>query len=132
MPDGSHYDLWPIQMSTGRLAKAAGIHFVNITVKSGVQAFGPDWEPLMRHKRGQCSDEEYTELYLKKMEESMVEFPKTWLHLLFYNKMAFGCYCGAGKFCHRHLFIKLVKDFIETHGGTVTVHEELTKENLPA
>lgn len=132
MESSTHYDLWTIQMSSYRLAQVRGIHFVNITVKSGVKHFGPDWETLMRHKRGQCGHDEYTEIYLARMKQSRIDNPKTWARLLLYNKMAFGCYCAAGAFCHRRAFIQDVKEYIENQGGTVTIHGELTKETLPA
>lgn len=131
MDAGSHYHLWTIQMSSYRLAKIRDIHFVNITVKSGVVHFGPDWETLMRKKRGQCSDEEYVCIYLEKMKLSRLNHRKTWLRLLLYNRMAFGCYCKAGDFCHRLTFVQEAKDFIESEGGTVTLHGELTNETLP-
>jgi len=128
MSADTHYDLWTLQMSSWRLADAKGIKAINITVKSGIQAFAPDWETLMRYKRGQCPDEEYTEIYHAKMKQSQIDNPKYWRRLLHYNKMAYMCYCAKGKYCHRKLMIQLAKEFIESNGGTVTIHGELEKE----
>jgi hypothetical protein len=128
MSADTHYDLWTLQMSNWRYADHQEIKAINITVKSGVTAFAPDWETLMRYKRGQCPDEEYTEIYLTKMKKSQEDNPRHWDRLLHYNKMAYMCYCPEGKYCHRKLFVELAKEFIESKGGTVTIHGELQKK----
>jgi len=119
-------ELWTIQMAQWRLAKDLDVKFLDITAKSGLLPFAPEFSNVMAYKRGELTEKHYTDLYLAKMATSLVEFPRYWKRLEFYPRIAFACYCKAGVFCHRHLFLKLVKELLEAAGHEVIVRGELT------
>lgn len=101
--------VWTIQMSKWRLARDKDIYFLDITAKSGMLAFAPKFSDVMAYKRGELSEEEYTRIYLERMEESKRLFPLKWSSLAKRPQIAFACYCKAGVFCHRHLFVDIVE-----------------------
>lgn len=122
------YRLWTVQMSQWRVAKERGIAFLDITAKSGVAAFAPDFGDVMRYKRGELSEEEYTKIYLERMTRSKIVCPRFWQSLDRRPEIAFACYCKKGVFCHRHLFIKLVQENLEQQGYVVILEGELVNE----
>lgn len=101
--------VWTTQIAKWRVAKANDIFFLDTTAKSGVLAFAPDFGDVMRYKRGEMSEEEYTRIYLERMEKSKERFPVKWQCLVKRPRIAFACYCPKGKFCHRHLFLDVVE-----------------------
>lgn len=127
MADPLVYHIWTIQMSKWRVAKERGIAFLDITAKSGIAAFAPDFNDIMKYKRGELSEEEYTEIYLKRMERSKVACPRFWKSLNRRYEVALACYCKAGVFCHRHLFKDLMQKELEQQGFTVIQEGELTE-----
>lgn len=118
-------EIWTLQMSRHRLAVAAGIKPLNITVKSGIQAFAPSWKALMAYKNKELTPDEYTVIYTEKMRQSKIDNPRYWYHLNHYPKVALMCYCADGDYCHRHLFAEEMKENLETRGYTVILHGEL-------
>jgi hypothetical protein len=113
-----NFFLWTIQIPQWKRHKTAGIKLIDITVKSGDQAFAPHGFDLRQYKAGQMSDAEYTERYMDKMMESMQEHRSHWDHLSAYPYAVYGCYCAKDAFCHRHLFKKLAKAHLEGMGWT--------------
>lgn len=124
--------LYTIQVPQWRIADAIGVKFIDITAKSGIQAFAPDIENVFAYKNGLIPEEEYTRLYQDRMSLSREKNKKYWDNLLKYDAMAFGCYCTPGKFCHRHLFIEMAKEYIERQDVNVVMGGELTKEMVEA
>jgi hypothetical protein len=92
--------------------KFKGLHgdilLVDTTVKSGVKAFAPTWPMVMAHKAGIYSDLTYEVLYRRRMRLSQELVPKAWDKLMALQDVAIGCYCTPGKFCHRHILVKIV------------------------
>lgn len=82
---------------------------LNITVKSGDKTFAPEWDMVMGHKRGDLSDEEYTNKYVELMKKSLKENPEKWKNLMNKEKVVLTCYCKEGKFCHRILLAKMLE-----------------------
>lgn len=121
-------EIWTVQLARWRLVRQLGLALLDITVKSGVKAFAPDWEFLMAYKRGEIDQAEYTRLYLERMEESKRRFPKTWEGLATHPKVALACYCQAGAFCHRLLFRDLMEQHLKDQGLDVTLQGELTPD----
>jgi hypothetical protein len=76
---------------------------MDITVKSGNIAFAPTWDMVMRYKNGTMSEQEYTVLYLKILDNSYVQNKSEWDKLLAMESVIFVCFCPKNKFCHRHL-----------------------------
>lgn len=122
------YTLFTIQMAKWRLAQAIGVKFLDITAKSGIQAFAPDYKAVIAYKEGKLSEEEYTIRYKEKMYLSREEHKKFWKQLLKYPQIAFACYCPAGEFCHRHLFVEMVKDYLEQQDIVVKLGGEITDQ----
>lgn len=124
------YHLWTIQIAKWRLAQFRGVKFLNIAAKGGVLPFAPDMSNVMRYKRGEMTEDEYTACYLSKMAMSCETYPAYWERLLFYRAVAFGCYCPPGKYCHRLLFVDLAKQYLEARGHRVILHGEMTNEPI--
>lgn len=118
-------EIFTVQMGQWRLAKEQGIKFLDITAKSGVACFAPHFTNVMKYKRGEMGEVEYTELYLKKMEVSRVAYPRHWDTLAVYPRLAVACYCKPGVFCHRHLFVKLAETHLIGKGFEVNQMGEL-------
>ena len=116
-------------MSQWREAKKRNVYFLDITAKSGLLAFAPEFANVMRYKRGELSEEEYTQLYLERMAVSKRKFPLRWSSLGARPEIALACYCKAGVFCHRHLFAKLMTDHLTEQGIEVIHHGELHGTN---
>ena len=108
-----------------RLAKT-GVPLVDTTVKTGEQRLAPSWDMVLGIKRGTVSEEEYTRLYYARLDHWWFQDPLFWDELLTHPVLAFGCYCRAGTFCHRHLLVEFLKRV--TH---VEYRGELTGEHDP-
>lgn len=115
------YKLWTISLSQWRIAKERGILLVDITAKSGVKSFAPDFNVVMQYKRGEVTEEEYTSIYLERMKKSLALYPDKWEMLKIHPEVAFACYCRAGVFCHRHLFITLAGKYLLDSNPTTDV-----------
>jgi hypothetical protein len=122
------YHIWTVQMSKWRLVKERGIAFLDITAKSGIAAFAPDFNDVMRYKRGELFEGEYTKIYLERMARSKIVCPRYWRSLNRRPEIALACYCKAGVFCHRHLFKKLMQEELEQQGFTVIQEGEIENE----
>lgn len=118
--------LWTIQLGKWRLAVAKDIPVLNVTAGSGIQAFAPDVELVMLYKRGQISPQDYEQAYRNRMAESKLRFPGTWELLLDKPKLAVACYCKAGDFCHRHIFVKLMTGYLAEQGKDAHYEGELS------
>lgn len=96
-----------------------------------MSAFAPDFENVKAYKEGRLNEQSYTELYEDKMVESRDMHRAVWDRLSAYSHAAYACYCPAGVFCHRHLFIHHAKAHLESMGWRVKLMGEITKDNLP-
>ena len=122
------FHLWTVQMAQWRLCKKEGIFLLDTTAKSGEQAFAPEYGAVIAYKNGALSENDYTKAYLEKMALSLEMRPDKWRKLLLQPKVAIACYCRAGVFCHRHLFLDLMEGYLQAHNQHVTVHGELTPQ----
>lgn len=96
------YQIWTARIHQHRKVRAAGIHFFDITVKSGDRDFAPTWDNLMEYKRGNMDMEEYTLRYLGKIQNLS---ESVWEKIKEHKRVAYACYCAPGQFCHRHIFV---------------------------
>ena len=121
--------LYTIQMGQWRVADKLGVKLIDITMKSGIQPFAPEARFVHAYKNGEMTEEEYTLQYNLKMANSRVNNKKYWDHLvsmaLARRQLAFACYCRAGEFCHRRLFIKMVSEYLEKNEVDCTIVGEL-------
>ncbi len=103
---------YTISLSKHRVAKGKGIPLVDITVKSGIKEFAPDWDFLMEYKKSNQDAEAqaiYTEKYYAKLNRVWREKPQLFLSLFekYPDEVAYACYCPEHAcFCHRFLFVK--------------------------
>ena len=112
---------YTIAIPQWRKAKALGIELMDITVKSGDQRFAPFDDVLWAYKRGQVTDEDYTTIYQGKLQSLLRSDPSAIEALLDpeageTESRAVACYCTAGKFCHRHIWIDFMRDVAEDNG----------------
>jgi uncharacterized protein YeaO (DUF488 family) len=82
---------------------------LDITVKSGDQAFSPTWEMLLKIKGGEMSREEYKKQFVQLMRQSKKDYPEKWRALIERERVVLVCYCPAGVFCHRVLLAKMLE-----------------------
>ena len=122
--------IWTICLSNWRLCEPAKIQLIDITVKSGIEVFAPHRHDLYEYKNGRMTEDEYTSRYQEKMFYSRSEHKTIWDGLSVIPRAAFACYCGVGKYCHRHLFAPLAKEHLESMGWGVELRGEITKETL--
>lgn len=107
------------------------IKLIDTTAKSGVFAFAPDWENVKAYKEGRLNEQSYTELYEDKMVESRDMHRAVWDRLSVYPYAAYACYCPAGVFCHRHLFVQHAASHLQSMGWRVRLMGEITKTSFP-
>lgn len=122
--------LYTVQIAQWRLCKELGIPLLDTTFKSGQPCFAPEQSWVMSYKRGELSEEAYTKLYTQKMRHSFREFHDRWEELKKYDTVAIACYCAAGCFCHRHLFLEMVRKYLELDGIGVTLGGEITQDTV--
>lgn len=120
--------IWTIQMGSWRLAKQREIKFLDITAKSGIQEFAPEMSNVLKYKAGELTEQRYTELYREKMLASQSNRPGWWDRIGKLDEVVFACYCKPNTFCHRHLFVELVTEYLKRHDIAVELMGELTKE----
>ena len=92
---------------------------LNITVKSGVQAFAPSWDMVMGYKKGLLSEKQYEKLYLERMRRSYVANRAIWNEILKRDRVVFVCFCRKGEFCHRVLLAKIFEKLGAEYGGEI-------------
>jgi len=120
--------VWTIQMGQWRKAVDKDIPLLNITIKSGEAIFAPDWDFLMAYKDSDKTLEDeriYTRAYAAKINRKLKEFPKKFLDIFDNDEIALACYCPEGKFCHRHLFVKVLQQLGKQLGREVTYMGEI-------
>ena len=130
--------VYTYQIANWRHANRIGVKALDTTVKSGEALLAPTWNMVLGHKAGTVTDEEYEALYMQMLEERYEHHPEFFEWLTAHEEIALGCYCAPGKFCHRHLIVKFLKqitDVIEL--GEITSktgkpNERLQTENHPA
>ena len=123
--DDGAIHIWTVQVPRHRMVRRMGIHFLDITAKSGVQAFAPEFRQVMRYKNGEINELEYTRLYDDRMEYSLVNYPEMWAKLKEHRKVALACYCAPNTFCHRRLFSTMMKNYLQGQGLQVVEEGEL-------
>lgn len=104
-------EIYTYQLAQWRKVKELGVFYMDTTIKSGDWMLAPTWELLNAYRHFGLTDDEYTVAYNKLLEERLIEFPEYFNDLFNIEVLAVGCYCRAGKFCHRHLLVK----FLEKH-----------------
>ena len=100
----------------------AGPDRLDITVKGQDplgKHFAPTWNIVMGHKRGELSDEEYTEIYHGLMVASYRNHRDAWEELLKRERIVLVCFCRPGKFCHRYLLASYLEKLGAEYKGEI-------------
>lgn len=126
----SALEVYTIQMSQWRQAKALDVELLDITVKSGDKRLAPTWGALLSYKDGSISEEDYTDRYVRLMNNSYKTHPALWESLLSKRKVALACYCRAGGFCHRYILTKLIESLAKQHDVAMTYMGEITASGV--
>ena len=105
--------IYTYQLAKWRSIKRKRVPMLDTTIKSGEELLAPTWGMVIGHKKGVLSDEQYEELYFELLAERYVAFPDFFEWLVSRDVIALGCYCPAGKFCHRLLIVKFLKEITE-------------------
>ena len=112
-------------MGKWRLAKSRNIEVIDITAKSGIAAFAPDFALVMQYKQNLITEAAYTEAYTLRMRESLKSNSAVWASLLNPTEKAFACYCPADCFCHRLLFATMYRRYALSKGVSTVYRGEL-------
>lgn len=108
-----------VQMAQWRKVIAMDLTVTDVTVKSGIKEFAPDWDFLTEYKSSPMGPEDearYTEKFLAKMNRIHNESPETWTRYLTETvPLVLACYCKAGCFCHRHLLVECFRKLCAAH-----------------
>lgn len=91
------------------------IPYYDTTVKSGMWQLAPTWEMVMGVKSKSITPEQYETQYMALLEWRYDTYPEFFDWLIAHEQIAFGCYCPAGTFCHRHLIIKFLSQITEVN-----------------
>jgi len=118
--------VYTYQLAHWRRLQKGPVPLVDTTVKTGDPRLAPSWAMVRGIKDGTWSEEEYTRAYNQLLDYWHVQDPLFWEELLCRPVVAFGCYCPAGTFCHRHLLVDFLRRLTD-----VDYRGELT-EPLPA
>lgn len=116
--------VYTCQMSKWREAARLGIHFLDITVKSGDSPFAPTWDFLMEYKKD-LDEDKYIKKFTILMRKSYAGNKSRWLEVCNMEAVVLACYCKAGKFCHRHLVVDMLEKVCNNEGIDFERGEEL-------
>lgn len=119
-------ELYTLQNARYRKAEGVNAVFIDTTVKSGKGAFAPTWDMVLGYKNGTISEEEYTRMYKDRMRSSYYSNNEEWLSLLKSDRIAIGCYCPAGNFCHRLILKDILDKLCILKGIPFVYNGELT------
>lgn len=104
---------------TAQIGKYKGPDAVDITVKSGVQAFAPTWHMVMGIKTGTMDWEKYSARYRSLMAKSLEDHPTAWDTILNSGTTTLMCYCRDGQDCHRYLLADILREVGKERGVKV-------------
>ena len=102
-------NVYTIQVCRWKLCQSKNICFIDTTVKTGYKELAPTWDMAMSYKKGELSEDKYTELYLDILKTSYQNNPSFWADLLNSDVVALGCYCKPDNFCHRLILTDFLK-----------------------
>lgn len=120
--------VWTIQIAQWREADRLGIPFLDTTFKSGDPVFAPDRKLVMAYKANEITEAEYTQHYTGKMRDSYRNNRERWLEVCNMPQVAIACYCGADKFCHRHITVNFLVKVCESHDIVVERMGEIRRQ----
>lgn len=119
--------LYTLQIAKYKLAVNERLLMYDTTVKSGGDSpFKPTWEIVLGHKKGEITNEQYTEKYYQLMRESFKTRRKEWFDFLSQERAVIACYCPKECFCHRFLLVDILEKVAKSKNIPFTYLGELT------
>jgi hypothetical protein len=115
MPEEDSMDLYTIQLGKPHVAFQHDVPVLDTTVKSGCRQTAPTWDIVWGVKKGQITPEQYTLEYLRILIGWYYTDPLFWEELIKMPKVALGCYCPPGKFCHRRILVDFISKITEVN-----------------
>lgn len=115
-------ECYTYQISQWRSLQGFDGVLIDTTVKTGDPRLAPTWDMVWGIKKGTWSERAYTDLYHARLDHYWFSDPLFFDTLCRHPRVAFGCYCPPGQFCHRHLLVSFL-----CHHVNATYHGELTK-----
>lgn len=107
--------IYTLQLAKWRKSLAQGIPYIDTTVKSGDPVFAPSWEIVMGVKKGDITEDEYTEIYKQLMRDSYQANRSRWDEVANMDQVTVCCYCPDGCFCHRYLLVEMFRAHCGAH-----------------
>lgn len=107
-----------VKVSTSQFAYN-GHDRLDITFKTGDQTFAPTKDMVYGYKYKGMSSEEYTRLYVQRMEHSFNINRTRWNQILNQDTVVLVCYCKANNFCHRVILAKLLEQLGAEYCGEI-------------
>lgn len=96
--------IYTLQMAQWRHADKLGVKRIDATVRSGIPFLAPTWGLLDDYKGKRITDDIYVERYYQMLYDRYLDAPGAFERVLDGEQpIGLMCYCGWGKFCHRHL-----------------------------
>ncbi|QAX96145.1 hypothetical protein [Vibrio phage vB_VmeM-Yong XC32] len=110
--------LYTCQVTKPELPREIGVPFIDTSIKSGWSQLAPSWEMVMGHKNNDpyWTDERYAAVFNEMMRKSYELDPDFWEDLLTSETLCLGCWCKAGKFCHRLLLVDIIEAMCKERG----------------
>jgi uncharacterized protein YeaO (DUF488 family) len=110
------------------VAKAEGIPLIDTTFAAQPPYLSPTREIVMNYKGDRITEAEYTTHFISILAQRQIDYPVQWTAFLQMEEVCVACYCKAGKFCHRHLLIEIIRKRCELDGIPFEHMGEITKE----
>ncbi len=123
-------DVFTVSLSQWREATQRGILVINTTVKNGHPLFAPTWDMVMGHREGRLTDHEYQTAYVELLSERLRTHTVAWQEFMTMyadSRIALGCFCPTGKFCHRHILAPLLSQLAKRWNIPYAFYGELTR-----
>jgi hypothetical protein len=108
--------IWTAQMGKRHAAAKCGLPVLDITAMTGNQHFAPHFFRVKEYKAGRISNGLYTDLYIEKMKLSQQDNPEAWEEFKKYDEVVVLCYCPKDAFCHRHVFVDVMGEYLKENG----------------
>ena len=107
-------DVYRARIQHWRTVEKLGFEITDVTVKSGMKQFGPDWDALRTYKDSKKTVDDiaiFEMLYLEKMNLLWRVAPEEFDKLVRQKTLVLSCYCDQENavYCHVETLLKCVE-----------------------
>lgn len=118
-------EVWTIQISKWRQLVGTDIILLDTTAMNKPNSiFSPTWEIVRGIKSGKITETQYTETYLQLLRFNYLNRRDEFKEAISRPKIAIGCFCPSGQFCHRHLLANWLVRMHEHKNKPIINHGE--------